>query len=764
MLEPLRQLILKRSLNTNLNPSAAFTPVPREFNLLARAFLAVFTVGLLYYVFLPSLPSSANKRMFSKRPDKHTSGLINMRNDCFANSSIQAYSSLPGLNEYLNKFIKAYRLMIEASFSLNVDFDKIISWQSLSVCAHSKFNNNEAELVKLVKNNLKIALHFALAKILRNLQETQLTSRTISVWTFLHELEKIYNAKISRSQHDAHELTQLINETLETENLNCIKVLKAFKGQFQGEREIPHCLQIVDFPEFPFNGLVLSQMKCLKCLFVSKPNITPFLMLTLHLPQESSTSLEELLNKNGFETISGYQCLRCRITKILRNEEHYAKLGRTNDPSFQINVDKLMDLNDNQNLFINEDLPPELEKFVQEYDQDGIKISDITSRVFRKTRILKPPKDFGIHLSRSAFNGVSISRNPCRVSFNDKLTLSIDEEYLPELHKFGKGAVDDVFSARLASKVLTTDANDMEDESVQREDFDVTGEDTEIESDDKDAASNDWSSSDTDLVDAGSESLSLENTAQPPISKGNKYSALKSDGLENGLISSDQKVSLLNHFRQFNFNESNNYKYRLRAVIRHQGSHTQGHYECYKRKPLFVKGNDGNIIKLWSEIDATNLKEAEQLLHAENIKEKNRTSSTSSYGLQESGDMVEHGNFRRKFSSMMGRRPSIIQADPIEANLQEIISSGLTTPAEVLVNDYFHIPTADDVHTHLNKKSAVNDGWSKVKLKKTPSMLKYPYWRIGDSQVTEVSRSAVMLETSSVYMLYYERSDRLQDK
>ena len=46
-----------------------------------------------------------------------------------------------------------------------------------------------------------------------------MTTRTISVWTFLHELENIFNAKMSRSQHDAHELTQLINETLENENL-----------------------------------------------------------------------------------------------------------------------------------------------------------------------------------------------------------------------------------------------------------------------------------------------------------------------------------------------------------------------------------------------------------------------------------------------------------------------------------------------------------------------------------------------------------------
>lgn len=218
-------------------------------------------------------------------------------------------------------------------------------------------------------------------------------------------------------------------------------------------------------------------------------------------------------------------------------------------------------------------------------------------------------------------------------------------------------------------------------------------------------------------------------------------------------------MNLLNHFRQFTFSENNNYKYRLRAAIRHQGSHTQGHYECYKRKPLFVKDNDGNIIKIWPEIDTNNLKEVEDFNQAIKTPDRKRALSASSGNLQDSGDLLERGNFRRKFSSIMGRRPSIIQADPMEANVQEIITSGLTTPAEVLVNDYFRIPTADEVLTHLNKKV---DQSTKVKLKKIPSILKHPYWRIGDSQITEVSRSAVMLETTSVYMLYYERSDRKQ--
>lgn len=772
--ENLRQLILDRSANINSKHSNSFPVSPNttlgSINWIIRSYfrsiLTIFSFGLLFYILLPSFPHSTNtlSKMFSKRPDKYTTGLINMRNDCFANSSIQAYSSLPGLTEYLNNFIKSFNALIEAIKTLNVKLYDIISTDSLSAGSHLKLNDKKSgDLAKLVKGELMITLHIALAKIVKKLQETQMTTRTISVWTFLHELERIYNARISRSQHDAHELTQLINETLENENLACIKALRSLKEYFQAQGEEPEALQKIDFPEFPFNGLVLSQMRCLDCSSVSKPNITPFLMLTLHPPQELSTNLEKLLDENESETITGYQCLKCRVLKILANEVHFAKTGRQSSPDFQEKIDKLMKVNENKHLFINEDLPLDLENFVKDYDRDGLKVADVTTTVFRKTQILKPPKVFGIHLSRSAFNGVTVSRNPCRVTFNDKLKLSIGKEYLADLQKFQQNALGDTHISKLKSKVLTTDANDMEDESVQREDIDVTGEEVGTESDDKDSESNDWRASDSDQEDTDIASLSSTDTAQPSVTSLDEE-ASKSETLQNAPITEDQTISLLNHFRKFNFNENNNYRYRLKAIIRHQGSHTQGHYECYKRKPLFVKDSEGNIIKLSPEIDESNLVEAEELIEASGFGLKSRSSSNSTTSLQDSYDLGDRSHLRRRISMIMGRRPSIIQADPTRANVQEIIDSGLTTPAEVLVNDYFQIPSADEILSQLKK---INEGdflSAKVKLKKIPSIIKHPYWRVGDAQISEVSRSAVMFETTSVYMLYYERIDRKQVK
>ena len=99
------------------------TPLQRN-TLLLQTFI---TSSLVLYILLPSLlPSNSNSKMFTKRPDKHTTGLINLRNDCFANSSLQAYSSLPSLTEYLNKFITSFNDLVNFINSHNINTDELI--------------------------------------------------------------------------------------------------------------------------------------------------------------------------------------------------------------------------------------------------------------------------------------------------------------------------------------------------------------------------------------------------------------------------------------------------------------------------------------------------------------------------------------------------------------------------------------------------------------------------------------------------------------
>lgn len=743
--------------------------------------LSSITLFTSYYILAPTI--FPPKKMFTKRPDKHTTGLINLRNDCFANSSLQAYLSLPGLTEYLNKFIGAY--------------DTI-----KSLLPDSKVEE------EIEKDQAKrgIPLHIALAKILKKLQETQLTTRTVSVWTFLHTLETIFHAKISRSQHDAHELTQLINETLENENLSLQTLLKTLleKDDKEVNIAIKEQLSGLEVPEFPLSGLTLTHMVCLTCKHVSTPSFVPFLMLTLNTPEKFNTELETILDENESETIEGYQCLKCRISKIVANEEQL----KTNDESTGDDKDmltKIYTLNKSPQFCINDDLPKELEEYIKSYKKGGLDISKITSTVMRKNQILKPPKIFGIHLSRSSFDGVKITRNSCRVAFKDQLTLSIGKEYIDELQKFkedsSKGKKEGI---NIKSKVLTTDVNDMEDEEVQREDIDEKGEEEDDEFTGSSATDTDGNSGDnhTDETDeapeaeldddsssltstesVGGESVTTSATlkggstitATPLIFSEQATSSRVPETLNNAPITEDQTDDLKGHFKSFKFNDNDVYKYRLKALIRHQGSHTQGHYECYKRKPLFVKDKDGTIFKLSPEID-------DDLINDERETEKHEGSDGNNtvavkpmssedhqrfINSSDNGELKAGSNqFRRRFSSIMGRRPSVVQSHHSDLNIQEIIHSGSQTPAEILVDnpeqeDYFSAfkdPFSQD------RKRGPSKAEKKVKMTKIPSLIKNPYWRISDSQIVEVSRSAVLFETGSVYMLYYERVDRKQIK
>lgn len=653
--------------------------------------------------------------MFSKRPDKHTTGLINLRNDCFANSSLQAYASLPALTVYLNLFIKEFNNLMTLIQARGLELNKYVQVSDIDLSLVRRKNGN-CQLT--AKDFLSIPLHIALARMLLKLQETQMTTRTISVWTFLHELEKIYDSKISKSQHDAQELTQLINETLENENDVCKAIYQKLKAAASAIDEID--VQLVSFPKFPFSGLLRSQMTCLSCSYVSKPSVAPFTMLTLHPPQEIKSDVESLLKNHGKEEISDYKCLKCRLlafqTGYMANKESFLGFSE------QEQLKRLIALNSKTELHINEDLPPELENTLQ-----GVKslipgIDNVTSTVERTTEILKPPKVLGLHLSRSTFNGVSVERNPCRVEFGDKIGIEFDQrklkEQLLEMSNTSHKTQEKKFN------VLTRDQSDVEIASVNDSIQDYG------HSDASESAISDYSLENELQTSPLSTSLEIEHEnsttdkstetlPHPPGWQESQNSSLIFDSSEE---------------------ERKHLEYKLKSLIRHQGSHTQGHYECYRRKPVFIKDSDGNVIKMATEIDMETLKEA--LRHSGDLSLESGTSMT---------ETEDKSALREKLSAIIGRRPSILQADPKLSKMEEEISSGLTTPAEVMVSQdsYFHPSTASP----SDKPEAAR----RMRMRKLRSTIKTPFWRIGDSTVSEVAKSTVLFETGTAYMLYYER-------
>lgn len=213
-----------------------------------------------------------------------------------------------------------------------------------------------------------------------------------------------------------------------------------------------------------------------------------------------------------------------------------------------------------------------------------------------------------------------MTRNSCRVSFKDQLTLSIGKEYHEELKQFQGAANEESISedANFSSNILTNDIDDMEDEEHQREDIDENGNEDEENEEISTTDNGDNTTSDNEFDDGDDDSdssslTSTETSHTTPTIRGStndkQFDAASSsttlrtpETLNNAPITEDQTDKLRKHFRSFKFNDNDIYKYKLRALIKHQGSHSQGHYECYKRKPLYVKDKEGVIFKLSPEI------------------------------------------------------------------------------------------------------------------------------------------------------------------
>lgn len=494
--------------------------------------------------------------MFTKRPDKTTTGMINMSNDCFANSTLQSLSALPGLNDYLN--------------NLHNIREKI---------------GPEAPVPEL---------HIGLAHILHRLQKPSKEAKCISVWDFLSIIERMFKSHISRNQHDAQELLQLIIETLDKEYSTLKKYLI--------DEEIAEKL-----PPFPFTSLAINEVTCLACHGKSDVNYTPMAVISLPLPQTSNVTLTELIATNQAEIIDGYSCLKCKVGAILQREEK-----KSTKCKFMKQLREIAATGK-----INDDIPDkELENYINNYKDGGFDIKSVKSSVQKLDCMVEPPKELAIHLSRSIFSSTRVLRNPCTVEFEDTLKLEIDPNLSQQVRQLEKKK---------------------EKEEIVVADY-------------KPSALNDYEKGETSFHEDASASDSTEEDEQDS-QPGSSEEEIDNSSSEDVTVQLDSSLSL-----------HKTYKYKLRAVIRHQGSHTMGHYECYKRKPIFYK-------------------------------------------------------------------------DP---------ESGLYSPHG---------------YAALLDVKAKEDVEFSEKRKKLSSSVKYPYWRISDTKVTEYKTSKMVKDGKAAYMLFYEREN-----
>ncbi|KAI5838672.1 hypothetical protein DFP73DRAFT_253231 [Morchella snyderi] len=397
-------------------------PAPNNKQLtIAYAAGASLAAVTLVYVFGPtwfidSNPSSSQRK-------KGVVGLVNTANDCFINSILQSLAGLGELRAYLVRRTRAAK-------------------------ANGEF----------IEGDERPFLTAALKDILDGLNERPLYRKTLSARPFLTVLERVFRQRISRSQQDAHEFLQVVAETIAEEyhkQKKSAKVIKrvvkerglenekAHENEEEEREESPILLnmdeadeeevekeedgviihvensdsnldEIEDEGGMPLEGKVESEIECQKCHFKPKPTVSTFVVLTLPVPQKSSTTLSECIKGVlSTEYIDDFQCAKCRL------EHAIATLTRKMASTSVTKQEKIQEIIGT----LRQTLEKDPEKIPDEIDIPPPS-SAPKSRISRRTRMSSHPRILALHLSRSIYEGYSSSRkNSARVSFPETLQM-----------------------------------------------------------------------------------------------------------------------------------------------------------------------------------------------------------------------------------------------------------------------------------------------------------------------------------------------------
>ncbi|VEU22248.1 DEKNAAC103248 [Brettanomyces naardenensis] len=597
-----------------------------------------------------------------------------------------------------------------------------------------------------------IPLHEAMIQILGKMQETIYSSRVISVWDFLHVIENIYDARISRSQHDAHELLQLILETL-------LREYTALRKAYQGSQPAQDCLAedgMKEFEEFPFASEVASSLRCMRCGKTSSMNYYPMMILSLALPEAKSVSLETLLKRNESEVIEDYSCLVCQVKYILATKDELIK-----DPRKLELVDELRERLDT--LLINDDLQPEIQEFIDSYP--GMKTPQMKSIVHRELNIIKPPKILIIHLSRSIFQDTQAWRNSCDVLFNDELEVKVDNNQLAEYKR--KEEEEHISSEIEIEEMSMNPSYNPTLTSVSKASTEHLEETTE-----------NLSASDSESVDEGAQEEDYEEDTENSDSSIHIHESR-----------TRRKKKTIRHYAAYTppskaATESSGdssltaYDYGLRSMIRHMGSHSMGHYECYRKKPMYYKSRaTGEYYRKFPELSNYSHARRADIISAminldlnSSIPETPTTDEITGLSDFSSVEQTPHTPevvrdvpkpeaLDRSPSARVNRATSISK---FRSRVSSLVGVGGPRPRSLSTAGNGS-PTTSPTSPIASQISPTvfRDPFGKKpkKDKKLASCVKNPYWKISDDKVNETPFSSVLNDNAAVYMLFYERKD-----
>ena len=397
----------------------------KPITVLTYAASASLAAVALVYLFNPNYIIDGDSSSSASSRKKGVVGLFNPANDCFINCVLQSLAGLGDLRLYLIREVHRRELGPSAIYDSVPEKD-----------AQGKEVNPEK-----IKSLQGGEVTQGLKDMIDRLNERPIYKKTISATGFIQVLESAFKTRIAKSQQDAQELLQIVAERLseeyqagkqarrrarkirsslgapaETSNRNAQIRSEKFADQDaraeSGDRGRADDSREEEEDGFPLEGQIEAKTECQFCNFIPKVKPTSFVMLTLTVPQKSSSTLNECFDAQfKTEYIDDYKCDKCRLEHAIEVREK--ELGTTG-------TEKL-------NASIRSDIKKLQKAIIEDPEKvpEGVVLPDSKlapkRKIGRYAEITKFPKILIIHLSRSIFDPRNNStKNLSKVSFPER--------------------------------------------------------------------------------------------------------------------------------------------------------------------------------------------------------------------------------------------------------------------------------------------------------------------------------------------------------